>query len=290
MPIFRSFDPYKPRPTALVNGALISAALLFAVVLTMGHGGSPRRAFLIGAYRPGPRLVPVDRSSFADGGLATSVKFGSEPYDPWRAMASFYFKVVRVLGALDTDHDLVISRWEIATAPAALRRLDLDHDGKLSPEECGFSLGADAEAFDPQFVRRARLEFMRAHPVLAALDADRDGEISEAEIMNSPAALRKLDGNRDGSLTPDEVIPDNAANQAAMILSRLDPDRTGKILLPARTDDETTPLLELLEGADRNHDGVVTLEELTKELRIREEQRRQFDDALRTGGYDRARH
>src|ERR1700720_2549024 len=53
-PIFRSFDSYKPRPAALVNGVLISAALLFAVVLTMGHGGSPRRAFLIGVYHPSP--------------------------------------------------------------------------------------------------------------------------------------------------------------------------------------------------------------------------------------------
>jgi EF hand len=284
-PIFRSFDPYKPRPTALVNGVLISAALLFAVVLTMGYGGSPRQAFLIGAYRPGPRLVPLDRSSFADSELNTAVKFGSESYDPWRAIASFYFKVVRVLGALDTNQDLVISRWEIAAAPAALRRLDMDHDGKLSPEECGFSLGARAETVDPQFVQRARLEFMRANPVLAALDADHDGEISAAEIMNSPTALRKLDRNGDGNLTPDEVIPDNAANHAPLILSRLDPDGHGQISLPQRTSDEVTPLRELLEGADRNHDGVVTLEELTKELRIREEQRRQFENAARTGGF-----
>jgi Ca2+-binding EF-hand superfamily protein len=285
-PIFRSFNPYKPRPTALLNGVLISAALLFAVVLTMGHGGSPRQAFLIGAYHPSPQLVPVDRSSFADSELNTTVKFGREPHDPWRAIASFYFKVIRVLGVLDADQDLVISRWEIAVAPAALRRLDIDHDGKLSPEECGFSLGVDSgTVLDPQFVRRARLEFMRANPVLAVLDADGDGEISETEIMNSPDALRKLDGNRDGSLTPNEVIPDNAAIQAAMILSRFDPDRTGKIVLPQRTSDEVTPLRELLEGADRNHDGVVTADELTKELRLREEQRRQFENAARTGGF-----
>jgi len=282
-PIFRSFDPYKPRPTALVNGVLISAALLFAVVLTMGHGGSPRQAFLIGVYHPSPQLVPLDRASFTESELNTVVKFGREPADPWREIASIYFKVVRVLGVLDADQDLVISRWEIVTAPAALRGLDTDHDGKLSPEECGFSLGADSIR-NPEFVARARLQFMRGHPVLAALDADGDGEISETEITNSAAALRKLDKNGDGNLTPDELLPDNASNQAAMILSRLDTDRDGKISLAERDSGEGRMLRDVLEGADRNHDGVVTVEELTKELRIRVEQRRQFESAVRSGG------
>jgi len=249
----------------------------------MGHGGSPRQAFLIGAYHPSPHLIPLDRSAFAESELNAAVKFGSEPDDPWREIASIYFKVVRVLGVLDADQDLVISRWEIVAAPAALRRLDMDHDGKLSPEECGFSLGVNS-VLDPGFVRRARLEFMRLNPVLAALDADGDGEISEAEIMNSPAALRKLDRNGDRSLTPDEVLPDKVAIQAAMILSGLDTDRDGKISLAERASDEARPLRDLLESADRNRDGVVTAEELTKELRIREEQRRQFENAVRTGG------
>jgi Ca2+-binding EF-hand superfamily protein len=283
-PIFRSFNPYKPRPTALVNGVLISAALLFTVVLTMGHGGSPRQAFLIGAYHPSPHLIPLDRSSFTESELNTVVNFGREPEDPWREIASVYFKLVRVLGVLDADQDLVISRWEITAAPAALLRLDINHDGKLSPEECGFSLGGDS-VFDPEFVRRARLEFMRANPVLAALDADHDGEISEAEIVNSPAALRRLDKNGDGSLTPDEVLPDKAANQAAIIFSRLDTDRDGKISLAERGGDEARPLRELLDSADRNHDGVVTVDELTDELRLREERRRQFENAVRRGGF-----
>src|SRR5260370_14651048 len=95
-PIFRSFDTYKPRPIVLLNGGLISAALLFAVVLTMGHGGSPRQAFLIGVYHPSPRLVPLDRSSFTEDELNTFVKFAREPTDPCRAIASIYFNVVNV--------------------------------------------------------------------------------------------------------------------------------------------------------------------------------------------------
>jgi len=34
-------------------------------------------------------------------------------------------------------------------APAALRKLDMDHDGQLSPEVAGFSLGASEGGFDP---------------------------------------------------------------------------------------------------------------------------------------------
>jgi caffeoyl-CoA O-methyltransferase len=43
------------------------------------------------------------------------------------------------------------------------------------------------------------------NPLIAILDADEDGQISEAEIDNAPAALRKLDKDNDGNLTPDEL-------------------------------------------------------------------------------------
>jgi len=44
-------------------------------------------------------------------------------------------------------------------------------------------------------------------PLLAALDANRDGVIDEREIANASAALRKLDKNGDGKLTMDELMP-----------------------------------------------------------------------------------
>ncbi len=240
-------------------------------------------------FRTSPRLVPLDHSSFTGDQLNTVVKFEREPEDPWREIASMYFKLIPVLGALDTDQDLIISPWEIAAAPAALRRLDKNHDGKLSAEECGFSLSADPEAvFDPEFVKHARLDFMRANPVLAALDANHDGEISEVEIVTSPAALKRLDKNGDGSLTPEEVLPDLVANQAALIFSRLDTNRDGKISGAELDSDEARPLRNLLESADRNHDGATTGEELIKELRLRQAQRRQFENATRTGGFGRS--
>ena len=48
---------------------------------------------------------------------------------------------------------------------------------------------------------------MQMFPVMAALDADKDGTISAAEISGASAALAKLDANGDGELTFDEIRP-----------------------------------------------------------------------------------
>jgi len=44
-------------------------------------------------------------------------------------------------------------------------------------------------------------------PIVAALDANKDGEIDAAEIANAAAALKTLDKNGDGKLTADEIRP-----------------------------------------------------------------------------------
>lgn len=44
-------------------------------------------------------------------------------------------RMAPVLAALDVDHDSEISAKEIAGAPTALKTLDKNTDGKLTPEE-----------------------------------------------------------------------------------------------------------------------------------------------------------
>lgn len=44
-------------------------------------------------------------------------------------------------------------------------------------------------------------------PIIAALDANQDGELDAAEIANATAALKTLDKNNDGKLTADEIRP-----------------------------------------------------------------------------------
>jgi Ca2+-binding EF-hand superfamily protein len=188
---------------------------------------------------------------------------------------SIYFRVIRVLGVLDADHDGVISAAEIANAPASLRSLDQNHDGTLSPGECGQAFAdnpaksARIEAkLDPQFLKRARLDFMRSHPVLAALDADHNGEISASEIQNAPAALKGLDKNGDGRLTQDEILPDPVVFAVAVIM-RLDENGDGQISKDERSTELAGRYRDFLDAADQNKDGVVTEEEVTNELRRR---------------------
>lgn len=53
-----------------------------------------------------------------------------------------------------------------------------------------------------------RPNFMMMIPIIVALDANKDGEISKAEIENATAALQKLDKDKNGKLTEDELRPD----------------------------------------------------------------------------------
>jgi hypothetical protein len=62
-----------------------------------------------------------------------------------------------------------------------------------------FSLNAQDKPAENQPKHRA------GNPIVAALDANGDGEIDANEINNAPAALRKLDKNGDGKLTRDEL-------------------------------------------------------------------------------------
>lgn len=188
----------------------------------------------------------------------------TEPAEPQRDYASVYFQGMPVLRTLDADGDFIISAAEIANAPVALSSLDRNHDGKLSPEECGLG----NSPLNAQFLKRARLEFMRFHPVLAALDADHDGEISASEIQNAAAALKTLDTNGDGKLTQDEVLPDPVAN-AVFFVMRLDANGDGRISKDERSGELAKRYSELLDVADRNQDGAVTKEELTREIRRR---------------------
>jgi hypothetical protein len=213
--MFQSFGSDLPRRGALANGAVLSLILLGLLIFGIGKGGSHAPRYLIGAMYPRPNVLPVDRSSIAEGELTTEVKVVPPAVDPLYELANLYFGIIRVLNKLDADQDRVISQWEIVTSAGPLRRLDMDGDGALNALECGFSFGLrPVPRVSPAFEARARGDFMRAHPVLVALDADHDGQISAHEITKSSVALRGLDKNGDGSLSPAEVLP-KAQREAA---------------------------------------------------------------------------
>jgi Ca2+-binding EF-hand superfamily protein len=78
----------------------------------------------------------------------------------------------------------------------------------------------------PQFGGQAgRGGFMRVLPIMTALDADGNGEISDAEIKDAVAALRKLDKNKDDKLTAEELRPNFGGNRSGRGGSGI-PDRS----------------------------------------------------------------
>lgn len=103
-----------------------------------------------------------------------------------------------VVTALDTNSDGVIDEKEIANAPAALKKLDKNGDGKLSADELrpatnrpGAAAGTGAE----QMVTR-----------LMEFDKNGDGKLSKDELPERMAGLmQRADTDKDGVLTKDEL-------------------------------------------------------------------------------------
>jgi Ca2+-binding EF-hand superfamily protein len=291
VPMFYSVGNDTPRPGALLNGAILSLAVFMSVCLVLRYSGTHRSlsSLLVGSHNHSfSHLLEARSLNAAPAELTTKVNVNPEPEDLDREFALKYFRMMLVLGALDADRDLVISAAEIANAPAALAKLDTNHDGKLSPEECG--QGPFPAGLSPSDLKRARLGFMRLNPILAALDTDHDGEISASEIKNSWASLKSLDTNRDGKLTTSEVLPDPVASLVGQFMLALDQDGDGQISRSERSGALGLRLHSLLDAADRNNDGVVTGEELANEIRRRADlngdgvvTRRELRNALQSG-------
>ena len=150
-----------------------------------------------------------------------------------------------VVRALDSDQNRELSAAELANAPGSLRTLDTNADGVVARDELRImphpvgrkgppggqrdrpaairERPADAPeppahlrprpadgAADqpgPRHLRKHREPGRMVDPVMLALDADRDGALSESEVANATTSLNALDLNKDGTLTFDELRP-----------------------------------------------------------------------------------
>jgi hypothetical protein len=133
--------------------------------------------------------------------------------------------------ALDRDEDGVISKYELKRATRALSKLDENRDGELTRDEVRpphpprdrenperHRPRRDRDAPDdagnePEGKPDGQRQGPPPSPIFQALDADRDGAISDEELENAPEALAELDANEDGELTRDELRPPHPGGQ-----------------------------------------------------------------------------
>ena len=86
-----------------------------------------------------------------------------------------------------------------------------------------------------------------ASPMMAALDADKDGKLSAEEIANAATALKTLDKNKDGVLDSNELAPTRGAaggNQGG----------------------RTSQMVERIMARDTDGDGKVSKEEAGEQM------------------------
>ncbi len=147
--------------------------------------------------------------------------------------------------ALDTDHDGVISAAEIAAAPAALRTLDDDEDGKLTPEEC-----ADEGARGPKASDMVK--------TLMAFDKNGDGKLERGEMPERMQGLfDRGDVNHDGVLTLDEVRELAGKDQAAR-----PKDAEGDPLVRKRMEKVIMRVIPVMAALDTDHDNEISAAEI----------------------------
>ncbi|HMP81993.1 MAG TPA: hypothetical protein PKA41_04715 [Verrucomicrobiota bacterium] len=116
--------------------------------------------------------------------------------------------------ALDANHDGTIDANEIANASAALKTLDKNGDGALTREELRPQRPEGGEGQNEQRPPRqdgqgrpGMRQQQGPGPMLAVLDANKDGTIDATEISKAGSALLALDKNDDGQLTREELRP-----------------------------------------------------------------------------------
>jgi Ca2+-binding EF-hand superfamily protein len=188
-----------------------------------------------------------------------------------------------ILEAIDADHDRVITAIELGNAPAALRGLDKNGDGKLTPDEAGMQMpgrggpgGPGGRGGEPPQTPAPGPTADELLSILMTFDKNKDGKLQKAEVPDRQAGLfERGDTNTDGVLDADElrkVTADQAAAPVApprargrrgfarfdLAATALDTDSNGEIV-----EEEIAAATAALKVLDKNTDGRITEDEVS---------------------------
>ena len=105
-------------------------------------------------------------------------------------------------------------------------------------------------------------DMMKRIPVLAALDKDGDGTISETELTGAPKSLRKLDRNGDGDISVDEIRPTPGGPSPGRGQGSARPGQR-----PAGGQDRASMMRRTFSQSDRNDDGQLSGGEIPPQMR-----------------------
>lgn len=194
-------------------------------------------------------------------------------------------QLVASLMSFDTNKDGQLSKSELPERMQGIfSRADANGDGHLTREELSkvaasqpSAGGGESRAVRPGGNEHDEHEergprgpggFMRFIPMLAALDADKDGVIAAGEIDAAAKSLAGLDRNGDGRLTEDETRPPMGEGRGRFggspdeMVGRIfgEYDRNGDGRLSA--DELPERMREMTGRADTNRDGFISREEL----------------------------
>lgn len=131
-----------------------------------------------------------------------------------------------IAGALDTNRDNTISSAEIDNAPAALKTLDRNNDGRIAGDELmpavgreggrgregGGREGMGGRAGEPGETPATSPDELAT--MLMSFDRNNDGQLERSEVPERLQGIfARADINKDGKLTADEIKKSAAAAQ-----------------------------------------------------------------------------
>jgi len=224
---------------------------------------------------------------------ATAALAQEGPGGPGAGMS--FVRMSPILNAVDVNQDGILSAAEIADAPAQIRKLDKNGDGKLTQDEAGLRMGGgrgggrgrggegrggDGGGDEPPAPAPTAAELTAT---LMMFDANHNGQLEKSEVPERMQGLfERGDTNHDGVLTQDEIAKlaeanrqqanggrgggegrgggrgPGGGNQFDLAFTALDTDHNGEI-----SAEEINKAAASLKTLDKNGDGQITEDEVT---------------------------